>query len=352
MTPTPPRRNNEAPPSLKLNEIAALVGGEVVGDGGLAITGVAGIKEAGPGDITFLANARYLPYLSRTAASAVVTARDVQSDGKSLVRTDDPSAAFTKIISVFHPPAPEERRFGIHPTAVIGEDVTFGLDVSLGPHVVIESGCRIGDRTQIDAGAFIGKDCRIGSDTTIYPNVTVRERVKIGDRVIIHSGAVIGSDGFGYEIGGEQPVKIPQTGTVQIDDDVEIGANVCVDRGRFDKTWIQRGVKIDNLVQIAHNVIVGSGSIIVSQAGISGSTELGKNVTIAGQAGIVGHVRLGDRVIVGAGSGVTKSVPDDTIVLGGPARPIQEQKKIFALIARLPELFKDLARIKKKLEDR
>ncbi|MBI2095884.1 MAG: UDP-3-O-(3-hydroxymyristoyl)glucosamine N-acyltransferase [Candidatus Omnitrophica bacterium] len=347
MTPTP-RRNSEKPKSLKLEEVAALVGGELVGDSGTAITGVAGIKEARSGDITFLANPKYLPYLEDTLASAVITHREVVSAKKALVRTDNPSGAFTKIASFFVPSL-EPKPAGIHPTAVVAPGVRLGKDVFVGPHAVIEEGATVGDRTVIEAGVFIGRQCVLGNEVRIYPQVSVREKTEIGDRVIIHGGAVIGSDGFGYETAGGTHTKIPQIGSVRIDEDVEIGANVCIDRGRFQKTWIKKGTKIDNLVQIAHNVVIGENTLIVSQAGISGSTEVGKDVVIAGQAGLVGHLRIGDGCVVGAGAGVTKSFPEKSVILGSPARPIAEQKKILAVMARLPEFFKDLIAVKKKL---
>lgn len=343
------RTGNEGPKRLNLKEIAELVGGELVGRPDVPITGVAGIKEAKTGDITFVSNAKYLPFLDETEASAVITSKDVSSSRLNLVRTANPSLAFTTVINYFKPsqaPSPA----GIHATAVIGAHVRLGSGVAIGPHVVIGDDAVIGDRTVIEANTFVGASSTIGADGRLYPNVTVREETRIGDRVIIHSGAVIGSDGFGYETLEGRHVKIPQTGFVEIGDDVEIGANVCIDRGRFQKTWIQSGVKIDNLVQVAHNVIVGENTLLISQCGISGSTEIGKNVIIAGQAGIVGHIQLGDGVIVGAGAGVTKSVPEKTIVLGQPAKPIQEQKRLIALINRLPELFKDFAEIKRKLK--
>ena len=351
MIPTP-RKNNAAihsVKSLRLKEIAKLVDGELVGDSELTITGVAGIKEAQEGEITFLSNARYLSFLDKTQASAVITAKDVVSKNKTLVRTANPSLAFTQVISYFMARPGGQKKAGVHPTAVVDPTARLGEGVSVGPHAVIEEGAVIGERSLIEAHVFIGAGSSIGAATRIYPNVTIREGVRIGNRVIIHSGTVIGSDGFGYETVDGAHVRIPHTGTVWIEDEVEIGANVCVDRGRFQKTWIRRGTKIDNLVQIAHNVVIGENSLVVSQAGISGSTELGKNVVIAGQAGLVGHITLGDGVIVGAGAGVTKSVPAGQTVLGGPARPIEEQKKIFALIARLPELFKELSELKKKL---
>ena len=348
MTPTQRKNSEKTSKSLELKKIAELVGGEIVGNADIFITGVAGIKEARKGDITFLSNPKYLPFLEETQASAVITSKEITSKTKSLIRTSHPSQAFARVISFF---TPEDlsKKTGIHPSAVVEPGAKLGKDLYVGPHVTIEKDCRIGDRSVIGANCFIGAGSVIGSDTRIYPNVTVREGTDIGDRVIIHSGTVIGSDGYGYETIDGKHLKIPQTGTVKIEDDVEIGSNVCVDRGRFDKTWIKKGTKIDNLVQIAHNVVIGEHCLVVSQAGISGSTKLGDHVVIAGQAGLVGHIELGDGAIVGAGAGVTKSVPPGTIVLGQPARPVSEQKKIIALTARLPELFKELIDIKKKL---
>ncbi len=348
MIPTQRKNSGKSSKSLGLKKIAELVGGEIVGDADISIIGVAGIKEARPGEITFLSNPKYLSFLEETDASAVITSKEVVSKTKSLVRTSNPSQAFTKVIALFTSSRAAQTP-GIHPTAVVDPGVVMGKEVTIGPHVVIEKDCRIGDRSLIGANAFIGFGTVIGSEVRIYPNVTVREETEIGDRVIIHSGTVIGSDGYGYESIDEVHHKIPQTGSVIIEDDVEIGANVCVDRGRFDATWIKKGTKIDNLVQIAHNVVIGENCLVVSQAGISGSTTLGRNVILAGQAGLVGHIELGDRVIVGAGAGVTKSIPANTIVLGQPARPISEQKKIIALTAKLPELFKELSEIKRKL---
>ncbi len=348
MIPTKRKNSGKSAKTLELKKIAELVGGEIVGDSDISISGVAGIKEARKGEITFLANSKYLSFLDETEASAVITSKDVVSKRKSLIRTSNPSQAFTKVIALFAS-SNHSGISGIHPTSVIDPSVVLGKEVAIGPHVVIEKDCSIGNKTVIQANSFIGSGSTIGSDTLIYPNVTVRERTEIGDRVIIHSGTVIGSDGYGYESVDEIHVKIPHTGMVRIEDDVEIGANVCVDRGRFDATWIKKGTKIDNLVQIAHNVIIGENCLIVSQAGISGSTKLGKNVVLAGQAGLVGHIELGDCVVVGAGAGVTKSIPANSVVLGQPARPLSEQKRIIALTAKLPEIFKELSEIKRKL---
>lgn len=350
MTPTPQRKNSETTTSLSLKEIADLVGGELVGDPSVAISGVAGIKEAGKGEITFLSNVKYIPYLDQTRASAVITFKDTVSVNKPLIRTSNPSQAFTKVVSVLRPFTGSRATGSIHPTAVVHPGAKLGQKVSVGPYAVIEEGVNIGEECILEAHTFIGAGCRLGRQVHLYPMVTIREETEIGDRVIIHSGTVIGSDGFGYETIDGRHVKIPQTGTVLIEDDVEIGANVCIDRGRFQKTTIRRGVKIDNLVQIAHNVIIGENSLVISQAGISGSSELGKNVIVAGQAGIVGHVTLGDETIVGAGAGVTKSWPSKSVILGSPAKAIAEQKKLFVFISRLPDLFKEFAELKKKFE--
>lgn len=349
MTPTPRKNNETFSKSLKLEEIAALVGGELVGDPKVVITGVAGIKEAKSGDITFVSNPKYLPLLEETQAGAVITSKEVSSKKKPLVRTSNPSQAFTQIISAFMP-AEISARSGIHAAALVHSSARIGKGSYVGPYSVIEENVVIGEGSVIESQVFVGRDSTIGKATHLYPNVTIREKTEIGDRVIIHSGAVIGSDGFGYETVNGAHFKIPQIGSVLIEEDVEIGANVCIDRGRFQKTIIQKGTKIDNLVQIAHNVVVGPNCLLISQAGISGSTNVGEGTIIAGQAGLVGHIEVGKRCIVGAGAGVTKSVPDDNIVLGSPAKPISEQKRLFALINRLPDLFKEFAEMKKKVK--
>ncbi len=332
-----------------LKEIAALVGGEVVGDGDTQISNVNGIREAQEGDITFLANSLYKPLINTTKASAIITSKEIYSAHKPIIRTDNPSLALTKVISLFSAKPESSVPLGVDKSAVIGKDVTLGKDVAISAFVVIEDGCAIGDNSVIYPHVYIGNNTKIASNAKIYPNVTIRENAIIGQNVIIHANSVIGSDGFGYvQVAGAHQ-KIPQTGVVVVEDDVEIGSNVSIDRARFGKTSIGKGTKIDNLVQIAHNVQIGPNSIIVSQAGISGSSRLGKNVTIAGQAGLVGHIELGDNVIVAAQSGVTKSVPKNTILLGSPAGPISDQKRIFAALRQLPELLKAVKAIKDKV---
>ncbi|MGE5197304.1 MAG: UDP-3-O-(3-hydroxymyristoyl)glucosamine N-acyltransferase [Deltaproteobacteria bacterium] len=334
-----------------LKEIAQLIDGEVIGDESVVITGVCGIKEASQGDITFLANPKYLSLLETTHASAVITSKDIKQTGKPIIRTENPSLAFAKVVSLAEPENVKHPPRGIHPTAILGKNIAIGKNVAVAPYVVIEDDASIGDNTVIYPGCYIGHHTRIGKDTLIYPNVSIRERIIIGDRVIIHSGTVIGSDGFGFATLDGIHHKIPQTGVVVVEDDVEIGANVTVDRARFDKTIIGKGTKIDNLVQIAHNVVIGENSIIVSQAGISGSTVIGKGVTLAGQAGLVGHITIGDGAVVAAQAGVTKSVPPGILVSGYPAKPHNVAKRINACVQNLPKLYEAVAQLKKKIEE-
>ena len=331
-----------------LREIAKIVEGEVVGDAELLISGASGIREAVEGEITFLANSKYSSLMDKTSASAIVTSRDMQSSNKSLILTDNPSLAFAKIISFLTPDETSHPR-GIDYTTVIGKDVSLGKDVATGPYVVIGDNVIIGDNTIIYAGCYIGHNTKIGSNTLIYPNVSIRERIKIGSRVIIHCGTVIGSDGFGFATIKGLHHKIPQVGTVEIGDEVEIGANVTIDRARFDKTIIGRDTKIDNLVQIGHNVVIGENSLIVAQVGIAGSSIIGNNVTLAGQAGIVGHITVGDNAIVTGQSGVSKSVPADSVVSGYPARPHMTTQRVNACMQNLPKLFELVKSLQKKI---
>ena len=332
--------------SFSLSDLAAKVGGEIVGgvSPDLPINGVSDLAGAREGHLSFLGNSRYLQAAQKTKASAILVSPEDERTGGfpcAVLRVASPSLAFSQIAALF---APEPIRFpmGVHPTAVLAPDIVLGEDVSIQPHVVIEAGVRIGARTVIGAGSYVGHGTTIGDDTFVYPHVTIRERAVLGNRVIVHSGAVIGSDGFGYEFKNGTHQKIPQTGYVQLDDDVEIGANAAIDRGRFGRTWIGQGTKVDNLVQIAHNVVVGAHCVIVAQAGISGSTVLGRYVTLAGQAGVAGHLSIGDQAVVTAQSGIAKDVPAKTVVAGRHAMPLRESLKVEALLRRLPEFFSRL----------
>jgi len=335
---------------LTLGEISKLVGGELIGDPAVVITGISGIKEAKEGDITFLANSKYSPLMKITKASAVITSREAFDSEKPVIKTDNPSIAFTKIVGLAAPN--DNKHFkGVHPTAIISKDVKLGPNVAIGPYTVIEDAVEIGEGTIVYSGCYIGRSTKIGKDCLVYPHVSIRERIEIGQRVIIHSGAVIGSDGFGFAMVRGVQKKIPQIGTVSIEDDAEIGANVTIDRARFDKTIIGKGTKIDNLVQIAHNVVTGESCVIVAQAGVSGSTVLGSRVILAGQAGIVGHIRIGDRAVVAAQAGVTKSVKPDTKVSGYPAKPHDMAKRVNACVQKLPELYKRIKELEEKIKD-
>ncbi len=333
-----------------LKEIAEFIGGEIAGDASIAVSGVAGIQEACEGDITFLANPKYLPFLHKTKASAVIVSRDIAEADKPLIRTDNPSWAFSKVVSFLNP-EPQKHFKGIHESAVISKKAKLGKNLAIGPFAVIEEGCSIGDNTVIYPHCFLGRDCSLGADTLVYSNVSIRENCSIGNRVIIHCGAVIGSDGFGFVTIDGVHHKIPQVGKVVVEDDVEIGANVTIDRARFDKTVIGQGTKIDNLVQIAHNVRIGKNCLIVANSAIAGSATIGDNVILAGQSGVAGHVTIGDNSVVMGQSGVTKSFPAGSIVLGMPARPAGEAKKAAAYAANLPKLFDSLKEIKEKIAE-
>ena len=284
--------------TFTLQEVATTSGGELIGDPSLQITGAASLVEATAGEISFFGNRKYIGLLRKTRASAVFVPTDfAESIGAAQIRVANPTKAFEQVVLKF---APKPITFppGIHPSAVVDPSARLGERVSVQPHAVVEAGTMIGDDTIIGAGSYIGHETVMGSACLIYPLVTIRERSCIGSRVIIHSGSVIGADGFGFEMIDGRHQKLQQLGIVQIDDDVEIGANTTVDRARFGRTWIQEGVKIDNLVQIAHNVVIGKNSVIVAQTGISGSTRVGERVIIAGQVGVTGHIEIADGSII------------------------------------------------------
>ena len=333
---------------MKVSEIARLVEGRLVGRGDVLIRDVAKIEEAQEGTLTFLANPRYSKFLHITNASAVLVGHDVNKAPLTLIQVDDPSLAFLKILRVFHPPVPSlDKR--IHPTVIVGDRSVIGQNPAIGPLCVIGKGFRIGRNVQIHPQVTIGDRVRIGDDVLIHANVSIREGVIIGNRVVIQNGTVIGSDGFGFVPKGSGYEKVPQVGTVVIEDDVEIGAGCTVDRATLGETRIGRGSKLDNLIQVAHNVVIGENTVIAAQAGISGSTKIGKGVMIGGQAGFAGHIEVGDKARVGARAGVTKSVKDGEVVSGYPARPHREELRIEAHIRRIPAVIKRLTEIEKKL---
>ncbi|HEU0209883.1 MAG TPA: UDP-3-O-(3-hydroxymyristoyl)glucosamine N-acyltransferase [Candidatus Udaeobacter sp.] len=334
--------------TFTLEELAKLSGGELVGDPALKITGAASLGEATQGEISFFTNRKYIGLLRKTRASAIFVSPDfAEPINVAQLRVANPTKAFEQIVLKFAP-KPVTFAPGIHPTAVVDPRAQLGERVSIQPLTVIEAGAKIGDDTIIDAGSYVGHESVIGSACHIYPHVTIRERTRIGSRVIIHSGAVIGADGFGFEMVDGRHEKIQQLGIVQIDDDVEIGANTTVDRARFGRTWIQQGVKIDNLVQIAHNVVIGRNSVIVAQTGISGSTRVGERVMMGGQVGIVGHLEIAEGSMIGAQSGISRNLPGG-VWFGSPAVPMAEARKQIAWIHRLGKLFARVKAIEKEL---
>ena len=332
----------------KLKELGQWVNGTVIGDGEIEISGVSAIDEAQTGEITFIANPKYLPKLDETHASAVIVSKEVTRGEKPLLSVANPYLAFAKILTLFskNPYQPK----GIDPKAWIAPTARLGKDLTLFPFVYIGDHCSIGDRVTLFPGVYIGEDSSIGEGSILYPNVSVYPGTVIGKQVILHSGVVVGSDGFGYVKEGKKNVKIPQVGRVEIEDDVEIGANTTIDRATLGKTIIRRGVKIDNLVQVAHNVTLGEDSIIVAQVGIAGSTKIGSNVILAGQVGVADNIEIGDNVMVGAQSGVGHNLPANQAFSGTPSIPHREWLRAATLFQKLPEMRKTLIEIEKRLK--
>ena len=331
---------------LSLSELAHRTDGTIIcGAASSVFSGIAALDTATPEDISFLGNEKYLPQFLATKAGAVIVPHgyDFSHDGPALIATSNPSLAFATIVRHFSPPL--HFTPGIHPSAIV--DPSAILDpakISVHPGAIIMAGASIGDGSEIGANTVIQPDSSIGEDCRIGPNVTIGNRCTLGHRVIIQPGAVIGSDGYGYELLNGRHIKIEQVGIVEIHDDVEIGANTTIDRARFGKTIIGEGTKIDNLCQIAHNVVVGKHCLIISQSGLAGSSKIGDYVTVAAQSGIAGHVTIGEKAILTARCGATTNLPGDTTYSGKPALPIREETKLQAHVRRLPNL---LARIKK-----
>jgi UDP-3-O-[3-hydroxymyristoyl] glucosamine N-acyltransferase len=326
--------------NLTAEEITKLVKGRLQGDGARRIEGLAGLEEAGPTDITFIKDHKHLALLEKSRAGAVLVRPDLapQSghafNGKTVILVENPHLAFVTLLQIAEKEK-GKRPPEIHPSAVVHPSAILGKDVSIGPHAVIEENARIGDRTRVESQCYVGAGARIGADCLIYPQVVLREEVCLGDRCIIHPGAVIGSDGYGYLWHNNRHMKIPQIGTVMIEDDVEIGAGTTVDRATTGATRIGIGTKIDNLVQIAHNVQIGPHCLIIAQVGIAGSSRLGAGVVLAGQVGMIDHISVGDGAIVGAQSGISEDIPAHSIYFGSPAQPHMQYKRQLALIKKL-----------------
>lgn len=336
------------PHSVTLAQIRDCVGGELHGASGTEVSGVSSLDLAGEGDLAYAASDRFEKAALASRAGAFVVGRLIETLRKPQLVVANPAYSFAVIAQRFFT-APYEPR-GIAAAITRGHEVIIGPDVSIWPFVTLGDRSRIGARVTLYPGVFIGADCAVGDDCVLYPNVVVRESCRIGDRVIIHSGTVIGSDGFGYVQQEGRHHKIPQLGSVTIEDDVELGANVTVDRATFGHTVIKRGTKIDNLVQVAHNVTVGEDSILVAQVGIAGSTTLGHHVIVGGQAGLSDHIRIGDQVMIAARSGVARDLESKQIVAGSPAMPHTDWLRLQPLLTHLPEFRQQLRQLEKRLQ--
>lgn len=331
-----------------LKELAELTGGIVEGDENITVTGVSAIEDTKEGTITLISHPRYLKELSKFRAAAAVVGTDMDKLDIPVIRVTNPHLAFAIIVQIFHQPASHLK--GIREFTYIAKSAIIGDDVSIYPFVYIGDNVKIGNGTVIYPFVYIGNDSTIGEGCIIHPSVTVLERTQIGNHVIIHAGAVIGADGFGFVKSSNSYFKFPQIGNVIIEDDVEIGANTCIDRASLGSTIIKSGTKIDNLVQIGHNVSIGENCIIVAQVGISGSTRIGKNVTLGGQVGVLDHIEIGDNVTVGAQSGITKNISANQTVSGLPPMPHNEWLKSQVSIRKLPHIRKTLSELEKRVK--
>ncbi|HVM48227.1 MAG TPA: UDP-3-O-(3-hydroxymyristoyl)glucosamine N-acyltransferase [Candidatus Acidoferrum sp.] len=329
-------------------DIAKRLGGEVVGDGALTLRGFAPADRAQPGDLTFAENESYFARAEQSAASAVLVDGPFTSARKTLIRVPNARVAFAKVLPLFFPEpvyAP-----GVHPTAIVPPSASVDASAHIGPYCVLGERVRIGPRVVLQGGNYVGAQCQLDEETNLFPNVTLYPDTQVGKRVRIHAGTVVGSDGFGYVLDNGMHRKVPQIGNVIIGDDVEIGANVTVDRGALGPTVIGKGTKIDNLVQVAHNVTIGENCILVSQCGIAGSTKLGSYVILGGQVGLAGHLKIGSRVSVGAQSGVMSNIPDGEKYLWTPAQPDRIAKRQMIALQQLPELYRRVKQLEKQLE--
>lgn len=335
-------------PARPLGELARLVGGDLEGDPTLEIRGFASLESAGPGDLSFVAAGRHLDAARRSAASALIAPPGLDLGGRPAIRVAQPYAAIAAVLRVFFPEPILTP--GVHPTAHVADSASVSGDATVSAFAVVA------ERSVVEAGAvlhphvFVGPDCRVGEGSILHPHVVLRERVVVGRRVIVHPGSVLGADGFGYVFDGQAHRKIPQVGRVVVEDDVEIGANVTVDRATLGETVIGRGTKIDNLVQIGHNTVVGADTIIVAQVGIAGSCRIGRGVVLAGQVGIADHVTVGDGAQIGSQAGVHRDVPAGAGMIGTPAMSGDAGLRALAAIGRLPDLLRDVRALGRRMD--
>jgi len=339
----------ESSQRLTLAQVAELVQGTTRGNDGIEIYGIAPFDQATPGDIAMAAEAKYLNRIEDCRAGALIVPENCQATAGNFLLVDNPRAAFAKILAHFYPaPKPQE---GVSKTASIGQQVSRGEQVEIGASAVIGNHVSIGHRVIIGPGAVLGDHVSVGDDTVIGTHVVVAAHCRLGSRVQIQAGTVIGCDGFGYAQADGRHLKIPQTGNVVIGDDVDIGANNTIDRGTFGSTRIGNGVKTDNLVHVAHNVVVGDHTLLIAQVGIAGSATIGKQTILAGQVGVGPHVSIGDQVMIGPQSGIAKSIPDNQVVTGSPGMPHRLFLKVSKILPNLPELRKRIMRMEKKLKE-
>jgi len=332
---------------LTLADLADRLGAEVVGDGEKTVEGIRPLDQAGPEHLSFLHNPKYVAQAASSVAGALIVHSADQLEGRNLLVCNEPYLAVARTLEIFHPrpkPAP-----GIHPSAVAAADLELGEGASIGPQATVGAGVTIGAGTVIGAGCVLGDGARVGEDTELHPRVVIEEGCVIGSRCVLHAGVVIGSDGYGFATVEGVHHKVPQVGIVVVEDDVEIGANTTVDRATMGETRIGRGTKVDNLVQLAHNVQVGEGCLLVAQVGVSGSTRIGRYSVLGGQVGVAGHLELGDQTMVAAKSAVMKSTPAGSVMAGRPARPQREWMRAQAALQRLDRMRKKLAELEKRL---
>ncbi len=336
------------PNSFSLEQLAREIGATFTGDASIVLTGVSSLEKAGPNDLAFLTNSRYASSVSQTKSPVILTDKELPGISKTFLLSSNPYAALAKVIGLFYPPT--KRPEGIQSGAWVEVGARVDLTASVSAGVVISKGAQIGARTVLYPGVFIGENVRVGEDCIVYPNVTIRENCFLGKRVILQPGVVVGSDGFGFAKDGEEYKKIPQVGNVVLEDDVELGANVCVDRAVLGSTVIGKGSKLDNLIQIGHNVVIGSNTVMAALTGISGSTQVGNNVIMGGQVGLAGHLKIGDNVTLATRTGVMEDILEKGVYWGSPSCKMNEEMKNVAAYRQLPELIKRIRVLEKALE--
>jgi UDP-3-O-[3-hydroxymyristoyl] glucosamine N-acyltransferase len=334
---------------VRLHDLARQLDAELVGDGDVVVTGVAGLEHAGPGDITFLAARDRVEQLAACAATAVIIAPGLEADRPAL-RVADPYAAFARLLASLEMALDRVFPPGIHPTAVVDPTADVARAASIGPYCVIGAGASVGEGTRLGPLVVLGPEVQVGREGRLHAGVCVRERCRLGDRVILHTHCVVGSDGFGYRPGPQGLVKIPQVGIVVVEDDVELGAGTCVDRAMVGQTVVGRGSKLDNLVQVGHNVVIGAHCAISAQTGISGSCRVGDWVTMGGQVGLGDHLTIGDGVKIGAKSGLHRDTPAGSEVFGYPALEAREAFRVTSALRKLPDLLRTVARLERRLD--